>query len=164
MARKKATNEEQQGEPVMENVEEKLVAKPEKKLNSIQKIRIAGHLADATEDDTVKNAILKLPKGEYIFEIFENAINNEVEKLINGDSASLDEISEASEKVEYIVNSCMKLQEQLITLVKGKRAIQQVTLDPVQHAATNGQRAIGRKQVIFDSTNHQPEEDENFIL
>jgi hypothetical protein len=134
MSRKQKTEE------VVEKVEtEHDKTKP---LSPIQKVRIMNSLVNVVESKTFRDTILSFDNGSHILDIFEKAANDEIEKIMTGGGASLELVTEAQEKIDSIVDSCLRLQEQLITLVKGRKPVQQSQPEPVQQAPQQAGRRV----------------------
>lgn len=112
-----------------------------KPLSPIQKVRIMNSLVNVVESKTFRDTILSFDNGSHILDIFEKAANNEIEKIMSGGSATIEQVSEAQQKIDSIVDSCLRLQEQLITLVKGRKPAQQ----PQQEAVQQATQQVGRR-------------------
>lgn len=115
-------------------------------LSPVQKVRLMNSLVNVIESKQFKESVLAFDNGNRIYEIFEKAANDEIQRIMNGNGASEEMLTEAQEKVEDIVNTCLRLQEQLITLIKGRKvpANEPVVQQPV------AQKVGGRRQPIYE--------------
>ena len=116
-----------------------------KPLSPIQKVRIMNSLVNVVESKTFRDTILSFDNGSHILDIFEKAANDEIEKIMSGGSATVEQVSEAQQKIDSIVDSCLRLQEQLITLVKGRKPVQQPQQETVQQAPQQVGRRVMHK-------------------
>lgn len=118
-------------EPVQEKVEAPEQEEVRYANSPIQRVKLANSLANVLDDKNFNELVHSMPNGEYILELFIKAAEDEIERIMTGESAPIELVNEASEKVEQIVGSCLRLQEQLVALVKG-RMTQQRQQQPVQ--------------------------------
>jgi len=55
----------------------------EKKMSSLEKIQILANLANGVQNEDVKKAILALPSGERLYQIFVAATSHEIDMIMN---------------------------------------------------------------------------------
>lgn len=103
-------------EPVEYAEQPQLQAVP-KKLSTLQKVKLANQIIEAVESKAIRDAFLSMSQGEIIHKIFVEAAEKHVESLM-GNEAIEEDLSLAQQKVEDIVNSCVKLQQALVQSVR----------------------------------------------
>lgn len=115
MATKKSLTKKEE-QMSAEPVELPPVALP-KKMSTLQKVKLANQLIEAVESEPIKKAFMSMPQGEAIHQIFVEAAEKRIE-LLMGNEAVDEELTLAQEKVDEIVESCIKLQQALVQSVR----------------------------------------------
>lgn len=90
---------------------------PQKKMSTLQKVKLANQIIEAVESKSIRSAFMTLTQGDAIHKIFVDAAEKHVESLMGNDSLEED-LSAAQQKVDEIVMSCVKLQQALVQSVK----------------------------------------------
>lgn len=67
----------------------------EKKLNTLERIQLLANLANGVQNETVKKTVTALPSGDRLYEIFINAVSQEIESLMNPSRTAPKEIMDA---------------------------------------------------------------------
>lgn len=68
---------------------------PKKELNTLERIQLLANLANGVQNDVVKKTVTALPSGERLYEIFINAVSQEIEGLMNPSRTAPKEIMDA---------------------------------------------------------------------
>lgn len=129
-------------------------------LSTLQKVKLANQIIEAVESKTIRDAFLSMSQGEAIHRIFVDAAEKHVESLM-GNEAIEEDLSLAQQKVEDIVNSCVKLQQALVQSVRsvvGQPQQQQRPPQPQQQQRQPQQqvRRTQPQQAVKAATRMQP--------
>lgn len=164
MATKKSLTKKE-GEMNAEPVELPPVAVP-KKMSTLQKVKLANQLIEAVESESIKKSFLAMSQGEAIHQIFVEAAEKRIENLM-GNEVVDEDLTLAQEKINDIVESCIKLQQALVQSVRqvvgGQQRPQQQTQQqqrkPVPQQAV---RAV-RKQPMYEEVDLPDSEDDALL-
>lgn len=137
-----------------------------KRMSTLQKVKLANQLIEAVESEPIKKAFLAMPQGEAIHQIFVEAAERRIETLM-GNEVVDEELTLAQEKVDEIVESCIKLQQALVQSVRQVVGNQQRPQQPQQSQqqqrkpAPQPQQAVRavRKQPIYEENIPDSEDD-----
>jgi hypothetical protein len=178
MRKKKLPTEEEtmSAEPVNYTEQPQLQVVP-KKLSTLQKVKLANQIIEAVESKAIRDAFLSMSQGEIIHKIFIEAAEKHVESLM-GNEAIEEDLSLAQQKVEDIVNSCVKLQQALVQSVRSvvgqpqqqQRPPQQQQRQPQQQQQQarrpqpqQAAKAAARMQPIYESGEAFQDEDDALL-
>lgn len=137
-----------------------------KRMSTLQKVKLANQLIEAVESESIKKAFLSMPHGEAIHQIFVEAAEKRIESLM-GNEVVDEELTLAQEKVEDIVESCIKLQQALVQSVRQVVGGQQRPQQPQQQQVQQRKPApqpqqvarMARKQPIYEENIPDSEDD-----
>lgn len=169
VTRKSQTKKE--GTMSAEPVELPPVAAAPKRMSTLQKVKLANQLIEAVESESIKKAFLAMPQGEAIHQIFVEAAEKRIETLMGNEIVD-EELTIAQEKVDEIVESCIKLQQALVQSVRQVVGGQQRPQQPQQQQqqqqrkpAPQPQQAVRavRKQPIYEDTVLPDSEDDALL-
>lgn len=142
-----------------------------KKLSTLQKVKLANQIIEAVESKAIRDAFLGMSQGDAIHKIFVEAAEKHVESLM-GNEAVEEDLSLAQQKVEDIVNSCVKLQQALVQSVRsvvGQPQQQQQRMQQPQQQqrkpAPQPQQAVRavRKQPMYEEVDLPDSEDDALL-
>ncbi len=144
-----------------------------KKLSTLQKVKLANQIIEAVESKAIRDAFLSMSQGDAIHKIFVEAAEKHVESLM-GNEAVEEDLSLAQQKVEDIVNSCVKLQQALVQSVRsvvGQPSQQQRAQQPQQpqqqprKVAPQPQQVVRavRKQPVYEEIDLPDSEDDALL-
>jgi hypothetical protein len=145
-----------------------------KRMSTLQKVKLANQLIEAVESEPIKKAFMAMPQGEAIHQIFVEAAETRIESLMGNDVVD-EELTLAQEKVDEIVNSCIKLQQALVQSVRQvvggqqqrppQQQQQQQTAQQRKPAPPPPQQAVRaiRKQPIYEEVQIPDSEDDALL-
>lgn len=141
-----------------------------KKMTTLQKVKLANQLIEAVESESIKKAFLTMTQGEAIHQIFVEAAEKRIETLMGNETVDED-LTIAQEKVDEIVESCIKLQQALVQSVRQVVGGQQRPQQPQQQQQqqrkpTPQQQQVVRtvrKQPIYEDTISPDSEDDALL-
>jgi len=178
MRKKKSPTEGEpmSAEPVEYAEQPQLLAVP-KKLSTLQKVKLANQIIEAVESKAIREAFLSMSQGEIIHKIFVEAAEKHVESLM-GNEAIEEDLSLAQQKVEDIVNSCVKLQQALVQSVRSVVGQPQQQQRPLQQQQQQRQpqqqvrrpqpqqavKAAARMQPIYESGEVFQQDEDDALL